>query len=171
MVIVLVFVACGPPGAVHAESTPDRPSLRLADAPMRQLVQAGREQSPSFRALVDRLEATDVVVYVQCARLRSHLGGELAFVSVAAGIRYVIVRIAPHLTTDRTIAILGHELQHALEIAERPEIVDSRTLALAYAKFGITRRAAHARVDFDTEAAIGTGNAIWREVTLRADGD
>ena len=30
-------------------------------------MEAGRDRSPSFRALIDRLETTDVVVYVQCA--------------------------------------------------------------------------------------------------------
>lgn len=140
------------------------------DAQMRGLVQAGREQSPSFSALVDRLAATDVVVYVKCALLRPHLDGELTFLSAVAGFRYVVVRIAPHLTTPRKIAILGHELQHALEIAERPEIVDSATLARAYEQFGFTRRAG-SRMDFDTAAAIGTGRTIWREVTVRADGD
>jgi hypothetical protein len=111
------------------------------------------------------------VVYVQCARLRSHVEGELTFLAAAGGVRYVMVRLAWHLTTHRKIAILGHELQHAIEIADRPEIVDSRTLARAYEKFGFTRRAGPSRVDFDTAAAIGTGDTIWREMSLRADGD
>jgi hypothetical protein len=170
LVAVLVCVACAPPCASPAERTPHRPTLRPMDAQTRGLVQAGREQSPSFSALVDRLAATDVVVYVTCARLRSHLDGELTFLSAAGGLRYVVVRLAPHLNRQRRIAILGHELQHALEIAERPEIVDSTTLARAYEQFGFTRRVG-SRVDFDTAAAIGTGHTIWREVTLRADGD
>ena len=140
------------------------------DAQMRGLVQAGREESPSFSALVDRLGTTDVVVYVQCARLRSHVDGELTFLSAAGGLRYVVVQVAWHLPRLRKIAILGHELQHAIEIAERPEIVDSTTLARAYEQFGFTRRAG-SRVDFDTAAAIRTGTMIWREVTLRSEGD
>ena len=170
LVIVLVFVACVPALAVLAEHMPARSTLRPIDAQMRGLVQAGREQSPSFSALADRLAATDVVVYIKCAPLRPHVHGELIFLGAAGGVRYVMVRVAPHLTTQRKIAILGHELQHALEIAERPEIVDSTTLARAYEQFGYTRRTG-SRVDFDTAAAIGTGNTIWREVTLRADGD
>jgi hypothetical protein len=170
LVLVLVFVTCAPAGAINAERAPHRPMLRPMDAQMRGAVQAGREQSPTFRALVDRLAATDVVVYVQCALLRSHLEGELQFMSAVGGIRYVLVRLSRQLTRWRKIAILGHELQHALEIAERPEIVDSTTLARAYEQFGFTRRAG-SRVDFDTAAAIGTGNTIWREVTQRADGD
>jgi hypothetical protein len=170
LVVVLVCVACAPSGASPAESPPHRSMLRPMDAQMRGLVQAGRAQSPSFSALVDRLAAADVVVYVKCAWLRSRIDGELTFLSAAGGLRYVMVRVAPHLTTQRKIAILGHELQHALEIAERPAIVDSATLARAYEQFGFTRRAG-SRVDFDTAAAIDTGHTIWRVVTLRSDGD
>ncbi len=71
----------------------------------------------------------------------------------------------------RKVAILGHELQHAIEIADRPEIVDSKTLARAYQVFGFTRHSASSRLDFDTTAAIGTGRAVWRELGGRADGD
>ena len=170
LVMVLVFVTCVPAGAITAENPPHPSTLRPMDAQLRGVVRAGSEQSPSFRALVDRLAATDVVVYVQCAQLRSHLDGELQFMSAVGGIRYVLVRLSRQLTRWRKIAILGHELQHALEIAERPEIVDSTTLARAYEQFGFMRRAG-SRVDFDTAAAIGTGNTIWREVTQRADGD
>ena len=170
LVPVFVLVVCRAPAASPAESTPARSTLRTIDAEMPGLVQTGREQSRSFSALADRLAATDVVVYITCAPLRPHIDGELVFLGAAGGIRYVMVRIAPHLTMQRRIAILGHELQHAVEIAERPEIVDSTTLARAYARFGYTRRTG-SRVDFDTAAAIGAGNRIWREVALRADGD
>jgi len=185
LLMVLVFVACAPDRAISAEDAAPRSSLdeagddpervegsalRPMDPQLRRVVQAGREQSPSFRAIVDRLAATDVVVYVQCARRRSHLEGELQYMGTVGGIRYVLVRLSWQLTTSRKIAILGHELQHALEIAERSAIVDSTTLARAYEQFGVARRAG-SRVDFDTAAAIGTGRTIWREVTLRADGD
>ena len=170
LVMVLVFATCVPAGAIIAEPASHGPTLRPMDAQLRGAVQAGREQSPTFRALVDRLAATDVVVYVKCAWLRPRVDGELTFLTAAGGLRYVIVRVAPHLATQRKIAILGHELQHALEIAERPEIVDSTTLALAYEQFGFTRRAP-SRVEFDTAAAIATGNTIWREVTSQSEGD
>jgi hypothetical protein len=89
--------------------------LRLTDSRLRAVMEVGREESPLFRALLDQVEASDVVVYVQCARLRTGLEGELTFLTVAAGLGYVLVRIAWDLPLPRTIAILGHELQHALE--------------------------------------------------------
>jgi hypothetical protein len=135
------------------------------------VVRAGREQSPTFRALIERLETTDVVVYVQCGRLRPRLDGELTFVGAAGGLRYVRVRISWDLTLPRKIAILGHELQHALEVADNPDIVSAGTLALAYERFGFTKHRRFDRVDFDTAAAIDTGVTIWRELADRATGD
>jgi hypothetical protein len=168
-VLVVITVVTTQP--LHAESGPDRPRLRVLDRRMSPMVQAGRDQSPSFRALVERLETTDVVVYVECTRLRRHLDGDLTFVSAAGGLRYLMVRLAWDLTLSRKIATLGHELQHVLEVAARPDIVSAQTMAVAYERFGFTRNRGVDRVDFDTVAAIDTGIAIWRELWRRSDGD
>jgi len=134
-------------------------------------VRLGRRQSPSFQALLNQLEATDVVVYVECARLPARVDGQLTFQSAAAGTRYVLVRIAWDLPLARKIAILGHELQHALEIARSPDVVSAETMAAAYQRFGITRNRGGGRVDFDSAAAIDAGMTIWRELADRDDGE
>jgi hypothetical protein len=166
---VVITAVTSPP--VRAETGPAHPRLRLPDRRLLPVVQAGRDHSPSFRALIERLETTDVVVYVQCARLRPRLDGELTFISAAGGLRYVLVRIAWDLALPRKIAILGHELQHALEVADNPDIVSAGTLARAYERFGFTRSRGVDRVDFDTVAAIDTGVTIARELADRANGD
>jgi hypothetical protein len=118
IVIVIAVVTSVPIGA---ESAPAHPRLRLPDRRLLPVVQAGRDASPSFRALIERLETTDVVVFVQCARLRSRLDGELTFLAAAGGLRYVLVRIGWDLPLERKIAVLGHELQHALEVARNSD--------------------------------------------------
>jgi hypothetical protein len=159
--------------SVSARADPPRPlqRLRLTDARLRRILDEGRDQSPLFRSLVDRLEASDVVVYVQCARLRTHLDGELLFLTAAGGVRYVLVRIAWDVPPPRKIAILGHELQHALEIAGSPDIVSAQTMAAAYKRFGFTRNRSGEQLDFDTTAAIATGLTVWRELSARDDGE
>jgi len=64
IVIVITVVTSLP---VRADSAPAPPRLRLPDRRLLPVVEAGRDRSASFRALIDRLETTDVVVYVQCA--------------------------------------------------------------------------------------------------------
>jgi hypothetical protein len=169
MAVVLITFACTP--SAHGQAPAGSPRLRIQDPQIQRLVSAGRESSRSFAALLDRLDTGDVVVYVQCSRLRANVEGELTFLSAVAGNRYVLVRLAWNLAAARKIAILGHELQHALEIAERPDIVDRDSLESAYESFGFARRRSGDTVDFDTAAAVKAGHTIWRELASRSDGD
>jgi hypothetical protein len=156
---------------IRADPVPRQPRLRLTHSRLEQVVGHGRRQSPSFQALLDQLEATDIVVYVECARLPARVDGQLTFVTAAAGTRYVLVRIAWDLPLARKIAILGHELQHALEIARSPDVVSAETMAAAYQRFGFTRNRGGKRVDFDSVAAIDAGMTIWRELADQDDGE
>ncbi len=169
MLLILITLVTSAP--IRADPVPRSPRLRLTDPRLHTVVEAGRRQSPSFRALVDHLEDTDVVVYVQCAFLRTGLAGELQFLTTAAKLRYVLVRIGWDLPLPRKIAILGHELQHALEVARSPDVVSAATLAAAYERFGFTRNRGSDRADFDSAAAIDAGTTIWRELAERDDGE
>ena len=69
-------VAAGRPAARRDDlsaSDPPRPApddrrIRTTDARMRALIDVAVLASPSLRALVERVERSDVVVYVQCER-------------------------------------------------------------------------------------------------------
>lgn len=100
-------IAVALPGRLHAEGDPIAPRLRVVDPQMRGVLQPGRDLSPSFRALVERLDETDVVVYVHCGRLPSGLHGQLTFLSAAGGNRYVVVQIARGISEAEKIAMLG----------------------------------------------------------------
>jgi hypothetical protein len=67
------------------------------------------------------------------------------------------------LTVVIQIATLGHELQHAVEIAEAPEVVDARSLARFYARVGSERTSGACRL-FDTQAAVDIGWQVSREL-------
>jgi len=166
VVLVLVLVAGAPASAA------DIPRLRIVDRHVRALLHEGLARSPSLRALVERLARGDVVVYLRCEPLPPNLEGRLTFVSAVGGFRYVLVHLAPDRPHLRRIGALGHELQHAVEIAERPDIVDQASLGRAYAGFGFERRAAFYGVTaFDTVAAVDAGDQIRREITRSAAGD
>ncbi len=166
LVFALVLAAIAPARAN------DFPRLRTVDRNVSALLQEGLANSPSLRALVDRLAGGDVVVYLKCERLPPYLDGRLTFVSAAGGFRYVLVLLASDRPPQRKIAALGHELQHAVEIAERPAIVDQASLARAYAEFGFERRPAVWGVTaFDTVAAMDAGEQIRREITRSAGAD
>jgi hypothetical protein len=126
-----------------------------------------RQRSRLFNALAERIEDSDLVVYVRCEpRLRPGAVGRLTFVGAAADLRYVLVRISCVGDRLRQIALVGHELQHAVEVAETPDIVDSRSLQTAYQRFGyINHRASvHGITAFETDQALETGERILREL-------
>jgi hypothetical protein len=141
------------------------PRLRTTDPHIRAVLEAGLAHSPSLRALVHRLAGGDVVVYLRGAQLSPRLDGQLTFVSAAGGFRYVVVHLAADRPWHRQIAALGHELQHAVEIAEHPDIIDHAALARAYTRIGFPRvPRQHAVRSFDTLAAIAAGEQIRREL-------
>jgi hypothetical protein len=168
LLVLLLFVTAVHPLRADDLDEEPKPRLRVTDADMRALLQRGIAESPSLRLLIDRLERTDVVVYLKCERLRTGIDGQLTFVSAAAGLRYVIVQIAWQLTPDRRIATLGHELQHALEIAAHPAIVDQASMKEAYSRIGFEREHVNRGPAFDTAAAIRTGERIWKELVSGA---
>ena len=62
-----------------------------------------------------------------------------------------MVEVARELDAPRLIAIVGHELQHAVEILEQPQIVNQATFASAYERSGFKRRHfADGAVGYDT---------------------
>jgi hypothetical protein len=63
----------------------------------------------------------------------------------------------------RVILIIGHELQHVVEIAEQPEIV-ARTAARAYSK----KKAYLSSVGFETDAAMEAGARVLEELQRAA---
>lgn len=75
-------------------------------------------RSPLVRDMVHQLEASDLVVHVESSRsLPLGVGGTMRFVTSRGGYRYVRISLAVDLRSEARAAILGHELQHACEIA------------------------------------------------------
>jgi hypothetical protein len=142
--------------------------IRTTDLRLRALVEEGVRSSPTFRALVGRLIGSDVVIYLQCEEeLRSRSDGRLTFVTTAGGYRYVVVRLRPLRVRAHEIALLGHELRHAVEIVDAPAIVDAPSLAREYTRMGhLSRMATPERIAFDTDAAINAGHQVLAELGI-----
>lgn len=74
------------------------------------------------------------------------------------------IQIALRASTAESIALLGHELQHAVEIADAVEVGDEQDMEALYVRIGV-RRGAHI---YDTVAAQDMGRRIRRELRLLA---
>jgi hypothetical protein len=114
--------------AVTAQSSPDR-HVRTADPKVRVLIDAGLSRSATFRHLVDILNESDVIVYVERKRGRQALGGYLAHNIVTRGeYRYLRIAVETQGAQRRLLSLLGHELQHAVEVAQNPDARDAESL-------------------------------------------
>ena len=137
-----------------------RPEIAL-----RPLVDEAARRSPIVRALIDRLQQTDVTVYIRTrAFVSSDLDGRVALLAVTGHQRYLVIEISCRGSLLVQMSTLGHELYHAVEIALEPSIVDARTLAAHYQRIGTERGGGAGRQTFETEGAYATGLRVRREL-------
>jgi hypothetical protein len=140
--------------------------VRTADPGLRRLLVDGIRDSKTLRALVDRIEASDVVVYLRCQGRRvPGVAGRLRFLASTPDIRYVVIDMTWLGSRVQQVALLAHELQHAVEIADTPAIVDDQSLAREYRRIGYVNRAVTGLgLTFDTAAAVEVGRLVVEEI-------
>jgi hypothetical protein len=97
------------------------------------------ERSQVVVSLMKELERSNVVAYVTDSPpwALANPASYMVFLSREAGMRYVLVRINRWgLSPPERIVLLGHELQHALEVAAAPEVQNASGLAQLYQRIG-----------------------------------
>jgi hypothetical protein len=125
------------------------------------LLAVGRELSPTIRAMLERVEASDIIMQLD---LRLDLSVEFAvtrLVTSTPDFRYVRVSINPRLSPLRRLELLAHELQHVLEIAADPSVRTQDAMFDHFTRIG--RRTRHNSA-FETDAAIRVESVVRGEV-------
>lgn len=154
--------------ATAAAAPPDAklggPHVRPQDSRITALLQVGMQRSSSLRALVDRIEASNVYVYVGLDHLmKSYLAGRLTWMGQAHEFRYLRASINFDLSGDQVIATIAHELQHAVEVIDDQSVVDERTLVALYRRIGKPSRL-ELNSGWETAAAQAMGLQVRREL-------
>jgi hypothetical protein len=148
------------------------PHLRITEGRLRHIVDRASEASPTFHTLVDRIEHSDVVAYVVLdMSLTSRTRGRLSFVGTAAGIRYVKIAVGYVGPENHQAVLIGHELRHAVEVADAPTIVDAVTFDRAYARIGFLNPDVGEEDirSYETREARDAGKQILRELLRKAE--
>jgi hypothetical protein len=160
----LLFVAS--PARAEDPGKPP-PHVRPESESTRELVALAIARSPTVREMIERIERSDVVVYIRHRSFPgSLLQGQIGVLSRVAGRRYLIIEIACGRIWIEQISTLGHELYHALEIADHPSVVDAQSLAVFYERYG-TRTSGHsAGLTYETAGARNTGFQVRREAFM-----
>jgi len=135
--------------------------VRTVDRSVAKLLARGYRHSPTFAGLITRLQHSDVFVYIEeMPRLPAGLEGRMMMLPRAHDHRYVRIQLALRGAPEDSIAILGHELQHAIEIAESPDVGDQEAMTRLYERIGM-RGGDHV---YDTMAARETGRLVRKEL-------
>jgi hypothetical protein len=144
-------------------NAPDR-RVRGADPRLQSLLAEGLHRSRTFAALMTAVNRSDVIVYIESVMvLPKGTMGRLSLTPMATtgGVRYLRVQIRADLSRRESIALIGHELRHALEIAADAGVRDTTALIRLYERIGHASGGDHA---YDTEAAQDTGRTVLREL-------
>jgi hypothetical protein len=166
LVLALASLPCVPRLAA-ARDIRHAPAVRGLQPGTATLINQARERSATVRALVDVLNASDLVVYVDYRPYLDFPTACTSFLAAFGGHRYLLVSINPRHTVEDRIALLGHELEHAVEIAGAAEVADQET----FRRFYLGRASdAAATTHYETAAARRAEEMVRRELQLRAGG-
>jgi hypothetical protein len=142
--------------ATHADR------VRSSSAKVRALIAEATERSATFRDLISRIDASDGIVLVEedtCpARLRACLAHR---VTLAGDYRILFVYLDVSGRDIDLMALIGHELRHALEVFDEPSLRSDEAIKWFY--LDPVRRASPTRRP-ETRASQETGDAVFHEV-------
>jgi hypothetical protein len=148
-----------------AERTAAQPIgvLRPEEPELRKTIEEGVRQSATFENLVNRLNRNRLVVYIRFDRCAGGVAACTRLVAPRDTTRQLLIVLDRFGRSPRDLtALLAHELQHALEIAEAPTVTDGASLERLYSTTGL-----HFREGYETEAAIRVGRAVTDELSKR----
>lgn len=159
-VLMLAMAATKTISPSAALESPTR-HIRSAVPYVNSLLKDGFFKSPTFARLVTRLERSDLIVYVELVpQMPAGVEGRLVMLPRAHETRYVRIQLGMQGSTSDEIALLGHELQHATEIADAPGVTDMDGFVALYERIG-QRSGWH---QYETAAAQDAARQVRNEI-------
>jgi len=142
--------------------------VRSTERFMISLIREGYDRSSTFGSLVDTLQQSNVIVYVQpavCAggRIRSCLTS----VNGSAAERHIRINVDTRTSHNALIGTIAHELQHAVEIAEHTDVFDAPAARRLYRAIGIGRCRDGLSDECETRSAIAAESRVMEELFAR----
>jgi hypothetical protein len=136
--------------------------VRTIDKRVQRLLVIGVARSGTFASLMEQMNASDVIVYIEPTQtLPTTLAGRLLLMPLAGGQRYLRIQVAVATGPDDMIAVIAHELRHAVEVADDPTVRNESDLAKLYERIGRRSGFGHC---YETEAAQDAARVVRREL-------
>ncbi|HEU5255658.1 MAG TPA: hypothetical protein VFU28_06695 [Vicinamibacterales bacterium] len=155
-----------PPGSTDRASDS---RVRTSNRRIAELVHDGAARSPTFKRLIATIEQSDGLIYLSEGSCGIGMQACLLMLLDQAGPnRMLRIRLTEKRRDDDTIASIGHELRHALEVLSDEDVKSTEDMYAMYQRIGLDPPASWLqnipRFRFETAAAITTGNAIREEL-------
>jgi hypothetical protein len=145
------------------ESAPPR-NVRTFDSKILALIDAGISGSATFRGLIATLNESDVIVHIAPKLSRHRLGGYFAHNIVSRGqFRYVRIAVDIAGAEHRLVAVLAHELQHAVEVAQAPDARDAQSVERLFNRLAVAFGCGGSNC-FETKAAMDVQEIVSAEL-------
>ncbi len=137
------------------------PHVRPLDPAAVDLVSTGSRRSSTLDGLIQTLDRSSGLVIYVTTKADPDGRGSTVFVSHAADITYLLVRISARQGGSDKLAVLAHELMHAVEISgsARP-ILDEHDLRILYSSIGTDPTGEH----LESDAAKRIERAVQSEL-------
>jgi hypothetical protein len=173
--LTLLLVATAQVAGEGKPGKPD-PHVRPLQEEGKRLFEVGMTSSPTFQRLVTRLEHSDVIVYVDVTvDVPPHFVGVLRFLTMTKSSRFLVVRLNLLAPGAALVGILGHELQHSVEVADAKDVTSAEGPRAALSKNrrrhsldrGCTTLKPRAKPDtrFATRRRIGLARCVSQTTT------
>jgi hypothetical protein len=167
LVLAATTAATGKPKKLKA---PRPDTLRCFDPSLMDLIQQGLARSMTLQTLTEHLEQAGVIVFISYNhQLPAMTAGRTRLIAATAGWRYLSTELGDHYGRVDLLSLLAHELQHAVEIADAPDVVDEASLIALYRRIGADtgRGALEGSLWFETQGAIEIGRRVSSELAGR----
>ena len=143
--------------------------VRSGNARLSALITEATDRSPTFKALLASIAATDGIVFVEAGRCRPGVPACLTWkVTLAGSYRILFVLLDTRKPELDLMASMGHELQHALEVLTDRSL--RSTAAIQFFYMHLVSSESPPRT-VETAAAEATGDAVFREIQRSQSGE
>ena len=131
----------------------------------RSILYGAIQRSPTIARLVSELQQLDVIVYIELGLEPMATVGTTSVLTKAGTTRMLRIVVSARLDPRRRIEVLGHELQHALEIARAEDVVSDATMHALYRRIGYAITAK----SYETDKARAVESQVRRELARQVD--
>jgi len=162
--LVPVLVLAGPFRALGQDT-----HVRTDDADVRALIAEGSANSPTFKHLIDAVDATDGIVYLLRGSCHARVRACLLLHMTHAGSHRVVRLVIEQQKADwALLPTIAHELAHAHEVLRDREVRSTADMYALYVRIGIDPPQSSMQrrntAVFETQSAIDTGQHVREEL-------